>query len=75
MGLVKLDSSKVFRQGPLGLIGDKRKGSDGVIPLAKEDDLEFAGGELDGLMLVNQMEDCTGDCEVSLLNGFGRGGW
>lgn len=72
MRSVELDGGQLFRQRPLDVFGDRSEHGDGILALLEAYDLEIAGGELDGVVSVDEVDDRAGDRDVRLLDELRR---
>lgn len=67
MRMVIFDDVVVLHQRPLYPDGDSGKNSDEVFPFADPDHEEAADGELESVLLIGKVDNCSDDGDKRLL--------
>jgi len=72
--IIDFHGGLILCQRPLDLFGDARVHGDGVVSLPEADDGKITARKLDAVVLIDEVEDRTGDAEEDLLGGLKRRG-
>lgn len=72
MRIIDFNSGFVFSKRPLDFIGDSSIDGDGIFTLAETDDGEVTGSKFNAVLLIDEVENGSGDFDKNLFGSFRR---